>query len=155
MQAGGVRVETLGLTQVSIDPAIAAIVGRNVAVVTFFRIVYAPDVEARLIRRFDRSAIKLGYSIGATPGNGVYLTSRQNAGTLEYSYTGFRRLTAGANATYNELSSVGQTLGKYTNTQGGVALTYKLIHGTHVEIRYDYRQYTTPNTRYPKSSHRL
>ena len=37
MQVGGIRIETLGLTQVSIDPAIAAIVGRNVAVVTFFR----------------------------------------------------------------------------------------------------------------------
>ena len=155
MQAGGIRIETLGLTQVSLDPAIAAIVGRNVAVVTFFRTVYAPDVEARLIRRFDRSALTLGYSVGVSPGNGVYLASRQNAGTLGYSYTGFRRLTAGANASYNELSSVGQTLGKYTNTQGGFALTYKLVHGTHVEMRYDYRHYTTQNTLYQKDSQRL
>ncbi len=64
-------------------------------------------------------------------------------------------MTAGANASYNELSSVGQTLGKYTNTQGGVALTYKLVHGTHVEMRYDYRHYTTQNTFYQKDSQRL
>jgi hypothetical protein len=117
--------------------------------------VYAPTIAARLIRRFDRSAFTLGYSIAATPGNGVYLTSRQNTGTLGYSYTGFRRLTAGANASYNELSAVGQTLGKYTNTQGGVALTYKLVHGAHVEMRYDYRHYTTQDTLYRKNSQRL
>jgi hypothetical protein len=155
MDAGGIRIQTLGLTQVSIDPAIAAIVGRNVAVVTFFKTVYAPNIDARLIRRFDRSSLTLGYSIGATPGNGVYLTSRQNAGTLGYSYTGFRRFTAGANAMYNELSSIGQGLGKYTNTQGGAALTYKLSHGAHVQFRYDYRHYTTQNTLYQKDSQRV
>jgi hypothetical protein len=155
MQAGGTRVESLGLTQVSLDPAIAAIVGRNVAVVTFFRIVSAPDAEARLIRRFDRSSLSLGYSVGVVPGNGVYLTSRQNAGTLQYSYTGFRRLTAGANASYNELSSVGQTLGKYTNVQGGFGVTYKLLQATHLQLRYDYRHYTTQNTAFQKDSQRV
>ena len=155
LDAGGIRIEALGLTQVSLDPAIAAIVGRNNAVVTFFRIVYAPTMAARLIRRFDRSAFNLGYSIAATPGNGVYLTSRQNTGSLGYSYAGFRKLTAAANASYNELSAVGQTLGKYTNTQGGVAFTYKLVHGAHVEMRYDYRHYTTQNTLYQKDSQRL
>ncbi len=155
MQAGGTRVETLGLTQVALDPAIAAIVGRNVAVVTFFRVIYAPDVEMRLIRRFDRSSINLGYSLGVVPGNGVYLTSKQNAGTLGYSYTGFRKLTVGANASYNELSSVGQTLGKYTNLQGGFGATYKLVQATHLQVRYDYRHYTTQNTIFQKDSNRV
>jgi hypothetical protein len=155
MQAGGTRVESLGLTQVSLDPAIAAIVGRNVAVVTFFRVVYAPDAEARLIRRFDRSSLTMGYSVGVVPGNGVYLTSRQNAGTVGYSYTGYRRLTAAANASYNELSSVGQTLGKYTNVQGGFGVTYKLVQATHLQLRYDYRHYTTQNTAFQKDSQRV
>ncbi len=155
VQGGGVRVESLGLTQVSLDPAIAAIVGRDVAVVTFFRVLYAPDVEARLIRRFDRSSLTIGYSLGVVPGNGVYLTSRQNAGTLGYSYGGFRRLNVGANAAYNELSAVGQTLGKYTNLQGGFGVTYKLLQATHLQLRYDYRHYTTQNTLFQKDSNRL
>jgi hypothetical protein len=155
MKAGGARVEALGLTQVSIDPAIAAIIGRDVATVTFFRVLYAPEFDLRLIRRFDRSSVIVSYSLGVVPGNGVILTSKQNAGTLAYSYTGFRKLTAGANASYNELSSVGQTLGKYTNLQGGVALTYKLVQATHLEVRYDYRHYTTQDTIFQKDASRI
>jgi len=155
MQFGATRVETLGLTQVSLDPAIAAIVGRNVAVVTFFRMLYAPDLEARLIRRFDRSSLDINYSLGVVPGNGVYLTSKQSVGSVGYSYTGFRKLTAGANASYNELSAVGQTLGKYTNIQGGFGVTYKIFQATHLQMRYDYRHYTTQNTLFQKDSNRL
>jgi hypothetical protein len=154
-QAGGVRVETLGLTQVALDPAIAAIVGRNVAVVTFYRVLYVPMAEARLIRRFDRSALTLNYAIGVAPGNGVYLTSRQNVAAADYSYTGYRRLTAGLTASYNELSAVGQTLGKYTNFQAGTGLTYKVARATHVEFRYDYRHYTTQNASFLKNSNRV
>jgi len=46
-QAGGIRVNTLGLTQVSLDPAIAAIIGQNFAVVTFSRMLYLPLAEFR------------------------------------------------------------------------------------------------------------
>ena len=155
LQAGGSRVESLGLTLVSIDPAVAAIVGRGVAVVTFFRQVHIPNAEARLIRRFDRSALTLNYSTGATPGNGVYLTSRQNVGSASYSYAGYRRLTAGFTASYSELSTLGQSLGKYTNVQGGAGFTYKLVRDTHMEVRYDYRRYTTENAFYKKDSQRI
>lgn len=155
LQGGGIRVDSLGLTVVSLDPAIAAILGRNVAIVSFLRVVYLPLIEARLTRTFSRSALTLDYAEGASPGNGVYLTSRQTAGSIGYSYTGYRRLTVGANAAYNELSTVGQTLGKYTNLQGGGGMTYKLGHDTHLEVRYDYRHYTTQNFFYQKNSNRV
>lgn len=155
LRAGGLRIEDLGITQVAIDPAIAAIVGRNFANVSFFRVIYAPLAEARLMRRFSRSSLTLGYSIGATPGNGVYLTSKQNAGSVGYSYTGYRRWTVGLNASYNELSSVGQNLGKYTNLQGGTGITYKVGRETHIELRYDYRHYTTQNNSFQKDSNRV
>jgi hypothetical protein len=154
-QAGGIRVETAGLTQVALDPAIAAIVGHNVAIVTFARVLYVPEIEGRLIRRYDRSALTLAYSMGVTPGNGVYLTSRQNVGSVGYSYTGYRRLTAALNASYGTMTAVGQTLGQLTNFQSGVATTYKLGRATHLTARYDYRHYTTQNSFYLKDSHRV
>jgi len=154
-QAGGSRVESLGLTQVALDPAIAAILGQGVSVVTFHRTVFLPTFEARLIRRFDRSALTVGYSSGVSPGDGVYLTSRQNAGTAQYSYSGYRRLTIGLNASYNNLSTLGQSLGKYTNLQGGTGITYKLVRDTHIQFRYDYRHYTTQNSFYKKDSNRI
>jgi hypothetical protein len=155
LRAGGIRIDSLGITQVAIDPAIAAIVGRNFANVSFSRVVFVPLAEARLMRRFNRSSLTVGYSMGASPGDGVYLTSRQNAGTAAYSYTGYRRWTVGLNASYNELSSVGQTLGKYTNLQGGTGVTYKVMRETYIQLRYDYRHYTTQNNVYQKDSNRL
>ena len=154
-QFGGIRVSTSGLTQVAIDPAIAAIVGQNVAVVSFSRVLYVPMIEARLIRRYNRSALNVGYAMGVTPGNGVYLTSRQNVGSASYSYTGYRRLTAGLNASYGTMTAVGQTLGQLTNFQAGLATTYKLGRATHIEMRYDYRHYTTQNSFYLKDSNRV
>ena len=155
LRAGGMKIESLGITQISIDPAIAVIVGQNFANISFFRAVYAPLAEARLIRRFNRSSLTLGYAMGATPGNGVYLTSRQNSTSAMYSYAGYRRWTLGLNASYNDLSPVGQTLGKYTNLQGGSGVTYKLAGETHIEFRYDYRHYTTQNSFYQKDSNRV
>jgi len=155
LRAGGIRVDSLGIIQVAIDPAIAAIVGENFANVTSFRVVYAPLGEARMTRRFNRSSLSMLYGLGASPGNGVYLTSKQTTASLGYSYTGYRRWTFALNSGYTELSAIGQTLGKYTNLQGGTGVTYKVGHDTHIQFRYDYRHYTTQNYVYQKDSNRL
>ena len=155
LRAGGIRVDSLGIIQVAIDPAIAAIVGQNYADVTFARVVYAPLGEARLLRHFNRSGLTLDYSVGATPGNGVYLTSKQTSGSAGYSFTGYRRWTFALNSGYTQLSAVGQTLGKYTNLQGGAGAVYKMGRDTHIQFRYDYRHYTTQNYVYQKDSNRV
>lgn len=155
IQAGGTTLGTRGLTQVSLDPAIAAIVGRNVAVVQFNRTITIPYASTQLIRRFERSSLHLTASSGANPGNGVYLTSRETTATLGYSYTGLKRLTAAAIANYSELSTLGQSLGKFKNYQGGLGATYKIVNAVHMELRYDYRHYTTQNNLFRKNSQRI
>ena len=155
LDAGGERIESLGLRQVALDPAIAILVGQSFATVTFHAVSYIPTASVRLIRRFDKSALNLTAGTGATPGNGVYLTSRENSVGANYSYTGYRRLNAGLSFGYSELSAVGQTLGKYSNYLAGVGATYRLTHDTHLEVRYDYRHYTTQNTVYQKDSQRI
>ena len=155
LRAGGIRIDSLGITQVPIDPAIAAIVGESYANVTLAQRIYAPLGEARLMRRFDRSSLTLDYSVGASPGNGVYLTSRATAAGVSYSYAGYRRWTFALNSGYTELSAIGQTLGKYTNVQGGTGVTYKVGRETHIQFRYDYRHYTTQNNIYQKDSNRV
>lgn len=141
--AGGVRVSTLGLTQVSIDPEIAALLGQNFAEVTFSNALYLPVAEVRLIRRFKEASLTFDYSSSITPGNGLYLTSRQTSGAVEYAYTATRNLQARASAGYNQLSALGQALGKYSNLQGGMQVSYKLTGRTYLDVRYDYRHYTT------------
>lgn len=155
VQGGATAVNTRGLTQVSLDPAIAAIVGRNVAVVQFNRSLMIPYVAVRMVRRFERSALTLSGSSGANPGNGVYLTSRETSAAAGYSFTGIKRWTLAAQANYSELSTLGQSLGKFTNYQGGLGATYKLVSATHMEFRYDFRHYTTQNNVFRKDSHRV
>jgi len=154
-QAGTIRTEARGLNQISIDPAIAAIIGQSTAVVSFSRTLYLPIAEARLTRRLNRSQLTLTYSKSVTPGNGVYLTSRQSAGIVGYSYTGYRRLAVLLNAGYGELSPLGLVLGKYTNWQAGARMTYTLARGTFFEVQYDYRHYTTQNSGFRMDSSRV
>jgi hypothetical protein len=147
--AGGVRVDTLGLTQVALDPAAAALLGQNFALVTFSNTLYLPVAEIRVTRRFKHASLTLDYSSGVTPGNGLYLTSRQNSGQIVYSYIASRSLEARWNAGYNQLSELGEAagegLGKFANVQGGIQVLYKLTGDTYLDVRYDYRYY---NTRY-------
>lgn len=155
LDVGGTRIEDLGLRQVSLDPVIAALVGQSFATVTFHAMSYIPSADIRLIRRFDRSSLSVNGSIGATPGNGVYLTSKQTAVFTNYSYTGYRRLNLGLTFGYSKLSAVGQTLGTYDNYTGGFGGTLKLTHDTHLQLRYDYRHYTTQNNIFQKDSQRV
>jgi len=154
-QAGAIRTETRGLNQIAIDPAIAAIIGQNIATVSFLRTAYLPVVEARLTRRWNRSQYMLAYSRTVTPGNGVYLTSRQSMGTISYAYMGYRRLAVRLNGEYAELSPLGQALGKYTNWQGGVRMTYTLARDVFLELDYEHRYYTTQDLGYRRDSTRL
>jgi hypothetical protein len=155
LQAGAIYIHTLGLQQVTLDPAIADIVGRSTAVVVFNTSHILPLAEARLIRRFNKAEFTVGGVVGSSPGNGVYLASRQTAATASYSYLGYRKFTFSANAGYGELSALGQTIGKYRNYQAGAGATYRLVKSTHLEMRYDYRHYTTQNDLFRKNSQRV
>ncbi len=154
-QFGASQVHSNGLQLVTVDPAIAAIVGQNTAVIQYDRTVTIPYFAARLIRRFEQSQASAYGSSGVSPGDGVFLTSRQTVAGLNYGYSGLRRLTLGADAAYSELSTLGQSLGKYKNYQGGVGATYKIVTSTHLVFRYDYRHYTTQNDFFRKNSERV
>jgi hypothetical protein len=152
---GAARVDALGLTIINVDPAIAAIVGQNTAVVVFHRISYIPIFETRLIRRFERSSVTAAFSQMFSPGNGVYLTSKETAATVGYSYTGLKKMTFAADVAYSRLDSLGQQLGNFNGISGGLGFTYKLVGDTHLEARYDARHYTTQGVGFTQNSNRV
>ena len=55
-------------------------------------------------------------------------------------------LQARANAGYNQLSAIGQALGKYSNLQAGMQVSYRLTGDAYLDGRYDYRHYVTQYT---------
>jgi hypothetical protein len=50
---------------------------------------------------------------------------------------------------------VGQALGKYSNLQGGIQVLYKLTGDAYLDVRYDYRHYTTGDVILENDSSRM
>jgi hypothetical protein len=141
VQLGGSRIDSAGLTVVTIDPAIAAIIGQSTAVVAFSRTLFAPLEDVKLVRSFHESSLNIGYSSGVSPGSGIYLTSRQN--------TNERRVLL------SRLATLGQSLPPYTNYQAGAGLNFRVATGLHIQLRYDYRHYSTQYLDYKIDSNRV
>jgi len=138
---GGARVESQSLTEVTLDPAVAALLGESVGIQAAYRLNYVPDMQVRLTDTLRRSQFSLSYSDQVVPGNGVYLTSRNNTGSASYSYTGIRHWNLGVNAMYGRMTALVQTVGAYSAYGGGVGITRDLGRGLHSVLRLDARHY--------------
>jgi hypothetical protein len=138
---GGARVESTSLAEVTLDPAIAALLGESVAIQAAYRLNYVPDMQVRLTDTFRRSNFTLAYLNEVVPGNGVYLTSRNNSAFGSYSYTGVRHWNFGVDGSYGRMSALVQTIGAYTSYGAGVGVTRDLGKGLHSVLRLDERHY--------------
>jgi hypothetical protein len=154
MRAGGSRVETLGLTQVTIDPVIAAIIGMSQGIQTAYRINWVPTVNALLTRKFHNAILSFNYNRGVSPGNGVYLTTRQEYSYGSFSYTGIRKANIGLSAGYNTYGSLTQTVGNFSSLTAGGGFTYQITGALHFITRYDYRRYDIASTVFQRPSYR-
>ena len=154
MKAGGSRVETLGLAQVTLDPVIAAILGRSTGVEAVHRVNWTPAADVRLTRGFHRASMGFSYSRGVSSGNGLFLTSRSESGTFNVTYTGTRKWNVGFVAGYISLGSMLQNVGKDTAFYGGTGATYNLTRSFHLITRYDYRNTDVRQTTLQRASYR-
>ena len=138
---GGARVESQSLTEVTLDPAVAALLGESVGIQAAHRLNYVPDVEVRLTDSFRRSQFTLAYLDQVVPGIGVYLTSRNNSGMASYSYSGVRHWNFGVDGSYGRMTALVQTVGAYTAYGGGAGITRDLGKGLHAVLRLETRHY--------------
>jgi hypothetical protein len=126
LRAGVLRLETLSLGVVQVDPLVAAIIGRTTGYSAFYRKDLQPTFSLQLSRQFRHATAHAAYHYGATPGNGIYLTSRQNSFSAGYSYTGMRHWNFSSSAHYRDLEGVGQELRNYRSTGGSASVTRTL-----------------------------
>jgi hypothetical protein len=138
---GGARVESTSLTEVTLDPAIAALLGESEAIQAAYHLNYVPDVQVRLTDTFRQSQFTLAYLDQVVPGNGVYLTSRNDSGNASYSYTGVRHWNFGLHGSYGRMTALVQTVGAYTAYGGGIGITRDLGRGLHTVLRLDTQHY--------------
>lgn len=106
VQAGAMQLESLGLTQIQIDPVIAALIGFSTVSEVFYSKSWMPTGTATFSYRVSRlhNLSAMG-SIMATPGNGVINTSRATSFGGGYSYSGIRDWGLSFNSSYIRLSS--------------------------------------------------
>jgi len=155
-QGGVYAVHTIGLIEQPLPPAIALILGQSFTIVVSDRHVYVPDGQARLTRRFSRSALDIGGAEEVSPGDGVYLTSRSRRAYVNYSVVGSRRLTFAMTAGYNSLSSIGQqNIGQYRGYLGGAGATWRINGILNGIARYDFYNYNTGISNFHQNENRV
>lgn len=153
---GGARVESSSLTEVTLDPAIAALLGESVSIQAAYILNYVPDMQVRLMDSFRRSQFALEYLNEVVPGNGVYLTSRTNSGSASYSYSGVRHWNFGVNGNYGRMSGLVQTYGAYAAYGAGAGVTRELGRGLHTVLRLDTLHYSVASSlAYAHTEYRL
>ena len=126
IRAGGYRVRVLRLGLVTLDPAIALLLGQSQGVEIVDRTIYAPNGDIRLTRAFRRGSWSAGYSRTMLPGNGVYLMSKSDSAQTSVSYNGWRRVALFGQASFTKYSAISQTLGRYRGIGAGGGLSAQL-----------------------------
>jgi len=140
--SGGVyHLDTIGITQVALDPATAALFGQATSTQAFQAATYRPSISGSLSGNFRRSQVSFSYMRSPSAGNGIYLSSNQEGFNSSLNYTGTSRMSLNVDAGYQRLKSVGQQgLGVYQSGYGGGGVSYRIGQALHAAARVDFRQ---------------
>lgn len=134
------RVESIGLTQVTLDPIVAAILGQNVGTEAFYLVTYMPGYSGKLSRTFRRATLTVGAHQGVNPGNGIYLTTKDRGVTANYTHQ-VGKWNLGANAGYGKWTSLARALPGFRNLYAGFGISRQLVPHLGFNVRADYRDF--------------
>ncbi|MDP2998176.1 MAG: hypothetical protein Q8N47_11865 [Bryobacterales bacterium] len=141
LRGGGYRLENLRAVRVALDPAVAAILGQTGGVEAFYGINYGSIYGAGLSRNFRRAGLTLRFDRGIMPGNGVFLTSRQDAVSAGFGYRGWRRWSLSFEAAYSRMATTFQDFGSYQGYTAGVSTAYRVSRYVHLVAHSGWRTY--------------
>jgi hypothetical protein len=143
---GGVgRAETKYNQSITIDPVIAAILGRSTGVAVIHHVADYPNVGGRLSRTFHNGLAYVYGNRGMNPGNGLFLTSTTTNVGAGYSYSGVRYWSLSTDVTYNNSDAASNVVGNYHSVVGGFSVSRKLFRYVHFIARVDARKYGSPD----------
>jgi hypothetical protein len=129
VQGGAFYINTIGIAEVTVDPAIAALFGQSTTFAAFTRQKVYEAGAVAVSGKYGRSTVTLSYSRAPSPGNGVYLASVSDQAGAGYNYQTTRNLSLFLSANYSRLESVGQSnLASYAYYGGGGGMSYRVTH---------------------------
>ncbi|MBV8845542.1 MAG: hypothetical protein JO307_22265 [Bryobacterales bacterium] len=154
-RAGVFEAEANGIQQVAVSPVISALLGITTTTEAFYTRHIFPSIDGSLTRVFKNANLSFAYAKTASPGNGVYLASRQENAWIVFSYTGLRKINFTFFGGGTRFNSFGQNLPSYWQANGGAGLTYSLTRALHVTARYDARYERIQASGYSPTAYRV
>jgi hypothetical protein len=142
LRAGIYRSETLGSETFTVNPEVAAILGRTSGTRVLYRVDYLPQIEGEFVYRRRTTSYRAGYRRGAAPGNGLYLTSQMDSAEVGVSYTGIHRVSFSGNVAYNRMESIFSTLSAFQTVSTGGGISIALGRGFNFTATADVRRIT-------------
>ena len=140
VSGGAAQINSIGLESVATDPLTRALFGNTTTVEAFSKQITVGAGTAALSGKFKTSTVTLSYNQMPSPGNGIYLTSRQQAAQAMYRYIGIRKVAVGAFMGYSQMRGIGQeALGNTWWANGGFDVAVKLHRSLEAIGRYDAR----------------
>lgn len=147
IRAGGIRLESLFLQRVAVDPVIAAIVGVRETQTVAHQVRYLPTASASLSGPLTRrSTVSVSAGLFVVPGNGVITTAKNwNAGA-GYGYTGIRRLGIGASFYYNKMTGLVGNTQSFSSINGAGSLSTRVSGDIFVSFNGGMRSFLEGST---------
>jgi len=152
--AGAFRSQVQVIETVALDPVIAALLGQGFSRRAFYRENISPSGRANLTGQFKSTSISFEYNQTVSPGNGVYLTSKQRIASAGLSYTALRNWSFGLTGGYATLNGLGQGLQQYATFTAGANASYRLTHAIHAIARIDARDQQIDIAGYSRTGYR-
>lgn len=105
------------------------------------RVSYTPSVQATVTRYLRHSSLSFSGGQGVLPGNGTFLTSRDQFANATYSYS-TRRSNISGGGGYFRLESIANNVSQsYSTANLSVSYGYTLRRYLSANVRYDYIHY--------------
>lgn len=141
IMAGTMSMNTIGITDIKLDPAVAALFGGQTnSFAAFDKTKYLPVGTATVVGHYKRNDVNFSFSQAPNPGNGVYLASSNRSANATYTYTGISHWLFTGIYTFSSLDSVGQAgLGTYSYSSVGAGVSYRLGRNVYANLRADGR----------------
>jgi hypothetical protein len=153
LKAGGGRIESLSLQQITIDPVIAAITGQTSGIAAAYRLNYVPELGGMLTRKMRNAGLTFSYDRSVSAGNGLYLASASESASITYNYTGVRRWSFSGVGSYSRLTAVLQSIGSYKTYWASGRVSRAMGKGLQLTSEIGLRRYDVGVTAFQRNSY--
>jgi hypothetical protein len=142
---GASHVEEKFIESVAVDPIIAILLGVSSTTEIAHFTTWTPTGAVRLSQTFREGVAYISAARAVLPGNGLFTTSFTDTLSAGYAYTGLRRWSLSASASYDRSKSVGNYLGVYDDVSGGISASRQIVRSVHFVFGYSVRRYSSPD----------